>query len=172
LGRTIALVGIRDLTDLDIVAKPAGTVVDGVRLPMRGLLSPNAYTLRRKGTELWHRFVYHYFTQPSDRIGDESTRVSQPFVQAENGGRPRFARISRRVAVQDIRMQEQSENAVDRVMMERCIELSRTAVAAGEFPFASLIARGNEIIAARINRVARDRDNFRGAEGARQDAAP
>jgi tRNA(Arg) A34 adenosine deaminase TadA len=61
-------------------------------------------------------------------------------------------------------MQQQSENAVDRGMMERCIELSRTAVAVGELPFASIIARGDEIIASAINRVARDRDVTRHAE--------
>ena len=61
-------------------------------------------------------------------------------------------------------MQQQSENTIDRGMMERCIELSRTAVAVGELPFASIIARDDEIITSAINRVARDRDVTRHAE--------
>jgi tRNA(adenine34) deaminase len=43
-------------------------------------------------------------------------------------------------------------------MMKRCIALSREGVAAGEFPFACVIADGDEVVAETTNRVARDRD--------------
>ena len=54
--------------------------------------------------------------------------------------------------------------AVDRRMMARCIELSRTGAAAGELPFGSLIARGATIIAESANRAAREGDVSRHAE--------
>jgi tRNA(adenine34) deaminase len=43
-------------------------------------------------------------------------------------------------------------------MMKRCIALSREGVAAGEFPFACVIADGDDVVAETTNRVARDRD--------------
>ena len=54
--------------------------------------------------------------------------------------------------------------AVDTAMMERCIALSKTAGAEGEFPFACVIARGGEVIVETTNRVARDGDVTRHAE--------
>jgi tRNA(adenine34) deaminase len=48
--------------------------------------------------------------------------------------------------------------------MDRCIDLSRSAVAEGEYPFGSLIARGDEIIAEAINQVFRQTDESRHAE--------
>lgn len=55
-------------------------------------------------------------------------------------------------------------NAIDAAMMTRCIELSRTAKQHGEFPFACVIARGEEVIVETLNRVARDGDVTRHAE--------
>jgi|KBSMisStandDraft_5_1062788.scaffolds.fasta_scaffold171937_2 tRNA(adenine34) deaminase len=52
----------------------------------------------------------------------------------------------------------------DAAMMQRCIELSKTAAAAGEIPFACLITRGGEVVAEAINRVVRDKDVTRHAE--------
>jgi len=49
-------------------------------------------------------------------------------------------------------------------MMARCIELSRNGVAEGEYPFGSVIARGETIIAEAINRVLRETDESRHAE--------
>jgi tRNA(adenine34) deaminase len=54
--------------------------------------------------------------------------------------------------------------AIDAAMMARCIELSRTAKQVGEFPFACVIARGEEVIVETLNRVARDEDVTRHAE--------
>jgi len=54
--------------------------------------------------------------------------------------------------------------AIDAAMMQRCIALSKTAAAEGEFPFACVIARGEEIIVETTNRVARDGDVTRHAE--------
>jgi len=61
-------------------------------------------------------------------------------------------------------MTETAVDALDRQMMARCIALSRRAVAAGELPFAAVIARDGEIVAEAENRVARDRDVTRHAE--------
>ncbi len=55
-------------------------------------------------------------------------------------------------------------DAIDAAMMERCIALSRTAKQHGEFPFACVIARGEEVIVETLNRVARDGDVTRHAE--------
>lgn len=55
-------------------------------------------------------------------------------------------------------------NAIDVAMMARAIALSREAVDAGEFPFACVIAKGDEIVAETTNRVTRDRDITRHAE--------
>jgi tRNA(adenine34) deaminase len=49
-------------------------------------------------------------------------------------------------------------DASDIDMMKRCIALSREGVVAGEFPFACVIADGDEVVAETTNRVARDRD--------------
>jgi pyrimidine deaminase RibD-like protein len=49
-------------------------------------------------------------------------------------------------------------------LMQRCIELSRTATLQGEFPFACVIGKGGEVVAEATNRVARDQDVTRHAE--------
>jgi len=54
--------------------------------------------------------------------------------------------------------------AIDAAMMTRCIELSALATKNGEFPFASLIARGSEILAESTNQVARSTDVTQHAE--------
>jgi len=54
--------------------------------------------------------------------------------------------------------------AIDLKMMRRCVELSRTAAAEGEFPFACMVCRGDAVLAESINRVTRDRDITRHAE--------
>ena len=53
---------------------------------------------------------------------------------------------------------------IDTAMMQRCIELSRTAASQGEFPFAAVICKSGKVIAEAVNRVARDRDTTRHAE--------
>jgi tRNA(adenine34) deaminase len=53
---------------------------------------------------------------------------------------------------------------LDLKMMRRCIELSKSAGKEGEFPFASMVCKGERILAESINRVARDRDITRHAE--------
>jgi tRNA(adenine34) deaminase len=55
-----------------------------------------------------------------------------------------------------------SEN--DLRMMERCIELSRTASTYGEFPFASLVCQGDAIVSEAINKVYRETDVTQHAE--------
>jgi tRNA(adenine34) deaminase len=55
-------------------------------------------------------------------------------------------------------------NDFDLRMMERCIELSRVAIAEGELPFACVICRDGEVVAEATNRVSRDRDVTRHAE--------
>jgi len=52
----------------------------------------------------------------------------------------------------------------DIAMMARCIALSREAVDAGEYPFACVIAQGDEVVVEATNRVARDRDVTHHAE--------
>jgi tRNA(adenine34) deaminase len=49
-------------------------------------------------------------------------------------------------------------------MMERCVELARTAGKYGDFPFASLVCNGAGIVSEAINRVDRDADVTRHAE--------
>jgi tRNA(adenine34) deaminase len=61
-------------------------------------------------------------------------------------------------------VQSTKKVATDHSMMARCIELSRNGVAEGEYPFGSLIARGETIIAEATNRVARETDESRHAE--------
>ncbi len=53
---------------------------------------------------------------------------------------------------------------VDNRMMARCIALSREAVEAGEFPFACIIADGDEVLVETTNRAAREHDLTRHAE--------
>ncbi|MBV8791585.1 MAG: nucleoside deaminase [Pseudolabrys sp.] len=55
--------------------------------------------------------------------------------------------------------------SIDSEMMRRCIELSRTARAHGEFPFACVICdEGGDVVAESLNRVRRDRDVTKHAE--------
>jgi tRNA(adenine34) deaminase len=57
-----------------------------------------------------------------------------------------------------------SREATDRVMMARCIELSRIAVSEGEHPFGTVIALDGRVVAEAINRSIRDGDVTRHAE--------
>jgi tRNA(adenine34) deaminase len=59
---------------------------------------------------------------------------------------------------------EPSQEATDKAMMARCIELSRIAVSKGEYPFGTVIARGGQVVAEAINRNVRDADITRHAE--------
>jgi tRNA(adenine34) deaminase len=49
-------------------------------------------------------------------------------------------------------------------MMARCAELARNGVAEGEYPFGSVIARGETIIAEGVNHSVRETDESRHAE--------
>ena len=51
-----------------------------------------------------------------------------------------------------------SGSATDAAMMARCIELSRTAVSKGEYPFGTVIALDGRIVAEGINSTNRDDD--------------
>lgn len=53
---------------------------------------------------------------------------------------------------------------IDRAMMRRCVALSRSGADAGEYPFGSVLARGEHVIAEATNRVAREHDESRHAE--------
>ncbi|MBO0757281.1 MAG: nucleoside deaminase, partial [Bradyrhizobiaceae bacterium] len=53
---------------------------------------------------------------------------------------------------------------IDLKMMERCIDLSRTASTHGELPFASLIGKGEAVVSEAVNRVYRETDVTRHAE--------
>src|ERR1700737_4353121 len=55
-------------------------------------------------------------------------------------------------------------NATDRTMMARCAELARNGFAEGEYPFGSVIARGETIIAEGVNHSVRETDESRHAE--------
>jgi tRNA(adenine34) deaminase len=57
-----------------------------------------------------------------------------------------------------------SQHANDKAMMARCIELSRTSASHGEYPFATVIAMGGQVVAEAINRTIRDGDVTRHAE--------
>src|SRR5260370_1304339 len=59
---------------------------------------------------------------------------------------------------------EANANPTDRMMMARCAELARNGVAEGEYPFGSVIARGETIIAEGINHSVRETDESRHAE--------
>ena len=52
----------------------------------------------------------------------------------------------------------------DRLMMTRCIELSKASSKAGEYPYAAVICRNDAIVAESINKVTHDRDVTRHAE--------
>jgi tRNA(adenine34) deaminase len=52
----------------------------------------------------------------------------------------------------------------DLFMMHRCIDLSRTAVREGEYPFATIIALDGKVVAEAINHAVRDGDVSRHAE--------
>jgi tRNA(adenine34) deaminase len=54
--------------------------------------------------------------------------------------------------------------AIDRMMMARCIQLARDGVMEGEYPFGSLIACGETIIAEATNHAIREKDESRHAE--------
>jgi tRNA(adenine34) deaminase len=56
------------------------------------------------------------------------------------------------------------QDAIDKAMMARCIALSRAAVSEGEYPFATVIALGDSVVAESINRARRDKDVTRHAE--------
>jgi tRNA(adenine34) deaminase len=58
----------------------------------------------------------------------------------------------------------QAQSERDKRMMRRCIDLSAEAIKKGEFPFAAVVARGDEIVVEAINEVARDGDVTRHAE--------
>lgn len=53
---------------------------------------------------------------------------------------------------------------IDRAMMRRCVALSKSGADAGEYPFGSVLARGEYVIAEATNRAARDHDESRHAE--------
>jgi tRNA(adenine34) deaminase len=53
---------------------------------------------------------------------------------------------------------------IDMKMMQRCIELSRIGATQGEFPFASLVCKGDVILSEATNRTMRERDITRHAE--------
>jgi tRNA(adenine34) deaminase len=59
---------------------------------------------------------------------------------------------------------DRAMDVTDRVMMARCVELSRLAVTKGEYPFGSVIALDGRIAAEAINRTVRDADLSRHAE--------
>jgi tRNA(adenine34) deaminase len=61
-------------------------------------------------------------------------------------------------------MRAQSAEHLDDRMMRRCIACAREGVRAGEFPFACVIARGDEVIVEGSNRTIRDGDAMRHAE--------
>jgi tRNA(adenine34) deaminase len=54
--------------------------------------------------------------------------------------------------------------AIDAMMMARCIRLSATAIARGEFPFAAVVAEGDRVVAETTNAVVRSADVTRHAE--------
>jgi tRNA(Arg) A34 adenosine deaminase TadA len=60
--------------------------------------------------------------------------------------------------------QRMNTNATDRTMMARCAQLARNGVAEGEYPFGSLIARGETIIAEGIKHSMRETAESRHAE--------
>lgn len=57
-----------------------------------------------------------------------------------------------------------NRSAIDKTMMERCIELSAKAIDQGEMPFACLICHGAEILVEATNQVSHAEDITRHAE--------
>ncbi len=53
---------------------------------------------------------------------------------------------------------------IDRRMMTRCIELSKSSGKSGEYPYAAIICRDGKIVAESTNRVSHERDVTRHAE--------
>jgi len=53
---------------------------------------------------------------------------------------------------------------MDRRMMTRCIELSKSSGESGEYPYAAVICRDGKIVAESMNRVSHERDVTRHAE--------
>jgi tRNA(adenine34) deaminase len=62
------------------------------------------------------------------------------------------------------RNQKFSVAARDLRMMARCLELSREGAEQGEYPFGSVVARGDDIVGEGVNHTARDVDESRHAE--------
>jgi tRNA(adenine34) deaminase len=59
---------------------------------------------------------------------------------------------------------DSSPETTDKMMMARCIELSRIAVSKGEYPFATVIALDGQVVVEAINGTNRDGDVTRHAE--------
>ncbi|HEX9071000.1 MAG TPA: nucleoside deaminase [Pseudolabrys sp.] len=55
-------------------------------------------------------------------------------------------------------------SAIDAAMMKRCIRLAEDAIQRGELPFATLICKGNDVVATTINQVVQNADVTRHAE--------
>ena len=61
-------------------------------------------------------------------------------------------------------MNDTADNNIDRLMMTRCIALSKASGKAGEYPYGALICRNGTVVAESINRVTHDGDVTRHAE--------
>jgi len=61
-------------------------------------------------------------------------------------------------------MNRATERGTDRLMMTRCIELSKASGRAGEYPYGAIICRNGKVVAESINQVTHDRDVTRHAE--------
>jgi len=61
-------------------------------------------------------------------------------------------------------MNEAIDNRLDRLMMTRCIELSKASGKVGEYPYGAVICRNGTVVAESINRVTQDCDVTRHAE--------
>ena len=61
-------------------------------------------------------------------------------------------------------MRNAQQQAIDRLMMTRCIALSKESGKAGEYPYAAVVCRDGVIVAQSINRVTHDGDVTRHAE--------
>lgn len=59
---------------------------------------------------------------------------------------------------------QQVQSDFDHKTMLQCIALSKSSGAAGEYPYAAIITKGEQIVATSINRVRHDRDVTRHAE--------
>ena len=71
---------------------------------------------------------------------------------------------SERQSAADVRAAASARETTDHAMMLRCVELSRMAVANGEYPFGTVIAHDGQIVAEAINRTIRQSDISRHAE--------